>query len=73
MKKILTATSNDVIITTVQNACKKYSAYFETDVFSDTEQIINYIDYQIPEIKVIDFSDEKVDAKRILAAIDGDP
>lgn len=73
MKKILTATSNKIIIDTVKTACQRYSAYFETDVFSDTEQIINYIDYQIPEIKVIDFSSSDIDAKRILVAIDEDP
>lgn len=72
MKKILTASSNPVIINAVKNACEKYSAYFETDVLCDTEQILNYIDYQLPEIKVLDFSDTHADARRILAAIDSD-
>lgn len=73
MKKILTASSNPTVIDVVKTACQKYSNYFETDVLSDTEQIINYIDYQIPEIKVIDFSCASVDAKRVLSAIKKDP
>ena len=73
MKKILTASSNQIVIDTVKTACSRYKSYFETDVFSDTEQIINYIDYQVPEIKVIDFSSGDVDAKRILSSIDEDP
>ncbi len=72
MKKILTASSNPVVIDTVNEACKRYSAYFDTDVFSDTEQVINYIDYELPEIKVLDFSCVGVDCKRILAAINSD-
>lgn len=73
MKKVLTASSNKIVIDTVKAACKRYNNYFETDVYSDTEQIINYIDYQIPEIKVIDFSCPDVDAKRILSTINEDP
>lgn len=73
MKKILTASSNRTVIDVVKTACQKYSNYFETDVLSDTGQIINYIDYQIPEIKVIDFSCADVDAQRVLMAIKKDP
>jgi anti-sigma regulatory factor (Ser/Thr protein kinase) len=72
VKKILTASSNPVVIGTVNDACKRYSSYFDTDVFSDTEQVINYIDYELPEIKVLDFSCIGVDCKRILAAINSD-
>lgn len=73
MKKVLTASSNKIVIDTVKNACKVYNNYFEADIYSDTEQIINYIDYQIPEIKVIDFSCADIDANRILSTIKEDP
>lgn len=73
MKKILTATSNEKIVETVKSACKTYSSYFECDFFSDTDQAINFIDYEMPEIKVIDFSSNDVDSYRILATINSDP
>ncbi len=73
MKKIITASSNPEVINVVKTACLRYNNYFETDIYSDTEQIINYIDYQIPEIKVIDFSCPNIDANRILSAINADP
>lgn len=73
MKKILTASANLDVVKTIKSACKTYSSYFECDVFSDTDQVINYIDYEMPEIKVIDFSSTLVDGFRILAAINEDP
>lgn len=73
MKKILTASANLDVIKTIKSACKTYSSYFECDVFSDTDQVINYIDYEMPEIKVIDFSSTLIDGFRILAAINEDP
>ncbi|MBR4374212.1 MAG: cyclic nucleotide-binding domain-containing protein [Treponema sp.] len=73
MKKILTATANKDVAETIKNACKTYSSYFECDIYSDTEQVINYIDFEMPEIKVIDFSSPEIDGYRIIAAINADP
>ncbi len=73
MKKILAATSNSEAIYTIKDACIKYSAYFEANIFSNTEKIINFIDYELPEIKVLDFNSKDIDCKRILSEIDGDP
>jgi len=73
MKKILTASSNPEVIKTVENACKKYSSYFECEIFSETEQLINYIDYEMPEIKVLDFTSADVEADKILSVINDDP
>ncbi|MBR1714418.1 MAG: cyclic nucleotide-binding domain-containing protein [Treponema sp.] len=73
MKKILTASANEEVVSTIKKTCKTYSSYFECDIYSDTEQVINYIDYEMPEIKVIDFSSASIDGYRILAAINSDP
>ena len=72
MKKILTASSNPSVIQTVKSACVRYSTYFQTDILSDTEQIITYIDYEFPEIKVLDFTSPEIDANRILLEINSD-
>ncbi len=73
MKKILTASSNPEVIKTIENACKRYSAYFYSSVFSDTDAIINNIDYEMPEIKVLDFTSKQIDTPKILSIIDEDP
>ncbi len=73
MKKILTASSNPDVIKTVQNACKKYSAYFESEIFSDSSQVIDFINYEMPEIKVLDFTSADIEADKILSIINDDP
>lgn len=72
MKKILTASTNPNVIATVQNVCNIYSSFFNADVLSDTDEIIRYIDYELPEIKVIDFTSEDIDGLRILDEINKD-
>ena len=72
MKKILTASTNDEVIKTVKNACRKFAAYFEAEVFGDADPVISYINYEIPEIKVLDYTSKNVDCPKILDAIKSD-
>lgn len=72
MKKIITASTNRKVIDTVLNVCKLYPSIFTADVYDDTEAIINHIDYELPEIKVLDFSSDDVDCFRILNLINRD-
>ncbi len=72
MKKIITASTNPKVIDTVLNVSKLYPSIFTADVYDDTEDIINHIDYELPEIKVLDFSSEDVDCRRILNVINRD-
>lgn len=73
MKKILVASTNPTVIQTVKASSVKYSAYFDPDFFPETDEAISFIDYELPEIKVLDFSSPEVDCNRILAAINADP
>jgi anti-sigma regulatory factor (Ser/Thr protein kinase) len=73
MKKILTASSNENVIATVKNVCNIYSSFFNTDIISETDEIIRYIDYELPEIKVLDFTSKDIDSTAILEAIRSDP
>ena len=72
MKKILTASTNPVVIETVRKACRTYAAYFSAEVFGATEPVINYINYEIPEIKVLDYTSEEIRCEEILDAIKSD-
>ena len=72
MRKILTASANKVVIDTVKNACTLFSSVFITDVLDSTEEVIRYIDYELPEIKVLDFSSESIDCKKIMQNIADD-
>ena len=69
MRKILTASTNKDVIDTVKNACELYSTFFTTDIIDSTVDIIRYIDYELPEIKVLDFTSPDIDCDRILLNI----
>lgn len=73
MKKILVASTNKKIINAVKSACKKYSYYFDSEIFSDTDEALGFIDYELPEIKVLDFTSVDIDSHRIIATIEADP
>ncbi|MCR4821318.1 MAG: cyclic nucleotide-binding domain-containing protein [Treponema sp.] len=72
MRKILTASTNKNVIDTVKNACDLFSSFFTTDIFKSTDEIIRYIDYELPEIKVLDFTSDSIDCSRILQNIADD-
>ena len=73
MKKILVASSNSEVIQTVKASCQKYASYFDPDFYPDTDEAISFIDYELPEIKVLDFTSKDIDSYRILNAINADP
>ena len=73
MKKILVASATPAVNETVKNVCTKYSAYFDPLFCQDTEEALSFIDYEIPEIKILDFTSKSIDCDSILNAINKDP
>ncbi|MCQ2591931.1 MAG: cyclic nucleotide-binding domain-containing protein [Treponema sp.] len=73
MKKILVASTNKEVCETVYTACEKYAEYFDSVFCPDTDDALSYIDYELPEIKVLDYSSTDIDCHRILAGINQDP
>ena len=73
MKKILVASTNKEVASTVQKATDKYSENFDAIYCPDTDEALSVIDYELPEIKVLDYTSKDMDANRILAAIHADP
>ena len=71
MKKIVTASQNPEVIKAVQDACRQYNT-FATSVFGNTDATISFINFEIPEIKVLDYTSDEIDCKQILEAIHGD-
>lgn len=73
MKKILIASTNVSAIDIVKSVCHKYALYFDPIFCPETEEALSFIDYEIPEIKILDFTSTDIDCVRILNAIDSDP
>lgn len=71
MKKIVTASTNSIVTKTINNACKDFSA-FACNIFGDTDSIISYINYELPDIKVIDYTSPSIDCAKILESIHED-
>lgn len=73
MKKILVSSSNTEVLEVVKKGCQKYLESLDPIFCPDTDEALSFIDYELPEIKVLDFSSEEIDCDRILAAIHSDP
>lgn len=73
MKKILVSSTNPVVIEAAKKACLTYKDSFDVIFCPDTDEALGFIDYELPEIKILDFSSEDIDCDRILNAIDADP
>ncbi|MCR4578841.1 MAG: cyclic nucleotide-binding domain-containing protein [Treponema sp.] len=73
MKKILISSSNKEILAAVKEACRTYSDYFDPLYSPDTDETMSLMDYEIPEVKVLDFSSTDIDNFKVLSAINMDP
>ena len=73
MKKLLVASSNSEVLGVVRSVCMNYSAQFEPIFCPDTDEALSFIDYELPELKVVDFTSKDLDSNRILEAIRSDP
>ncbi|MBC6721126.1 cyclic nucleotide-binding domain-containing protein [Treponema sp. Marseille-Q4130] len=73
MKKILVVSSNEKIINTVREGCTAFSDDFGIDIKTDIDDIISYINYELPEIKVLDYTSANIDYDTILSEVNADP
>ena len=73
MKKILVVSSNEKIIDTVREGCAAFSDDFGIDIKTDIDDIISYINYELPEIKILDYTSANIDCAAILSEVNDDP
>ena len=73
MQKILVVSSNKRVIDTVKAGRDSFSDDFDMSVKTNMEDIISYINYEMPEIKVLDYTSPDVDCNVIINEIHGDP
>jgi len=73
MKKVLVASSSQEILGVVKNASLSYSNYLEPIFCPETDEALSFVDYELPEIKILDFTSTDIDCHAILEAIRSDP
>ena len=72
MKKIVVASTNKTVIQTAKKANSLFPTFFQCTSFGNTESIISYINYELPEIKVLDYTSKDIDCEAILESINSD-
>lgn len=72
MKKIIVASTNKRVIDTATKANSLFPTFFNSINIQDTESIVAYINYEMPEIKVLDYTSAEIDCEKILEAIHSD-
>lgn len=73
MKKILVISKNVEIIKAVEKACATYATYFTYSILSEVDDVVKNIEFDLPEIKVIDFTSPSIDSGHVLKIITDDP
>ncbi len=71
MKKIVAVTKSPVIEQTITESVRCMPD-FSADLFNDGESAISYINYELPEIKVLDFTDDNIGCQMVLNAVTED-
>lgn len=73
MKSIPIFSKNQPTIQAFKAACAKFSSEFIPVVVQDQEEIISYLNYELPEIKIFDFGDDSLDTESLMEVIHADP
>ncbi|MFI3257688.1 MAG: cyclic nucleotide-binding domain-containing protein [Spirochaetales bacterium] len=73
MKKILVVSDNQKIKEAIETVKKKYASFFNFEFCINTEDAIETVYYEIPEIKIIDFTSPNIKWSTLLQTIGSDP
>jgi hypothetical protein len=73
MKSIPIVCKTPSTIKAFSSACDKSSNEFYPVVLDSLEEIVSYFNYELPEIKIIDFGDDRLEAKALMKVIHDDP
>jgi Cyclic nucleotide-binding domain/Histidine kinase-like ATPase domain len=73
MKSIPIICKTQSTIRSFETACQQYSGEFQPVILDKRDEIISYFNYELPEIKIIDFGDESLGGEELMKIIHDDP
>ncbi len=73
MTRIPVVSTDSALNEIIERECAKFGTEFQPAFISDTQAVIEYLKYELPEIKVIYFSDQKAQVEEILRKVQEDP
>lgn len=73
MRKMPVISSDPELNDRVSRICEKLGNYFQPVFFESGEEALEYLRYELPDVNVVNISDENIDAVAILDMIKADP
>ena len=73
MRKMAVISSDKELNSRVETICARFRNYFYPEFLSDTDEALEFITYELPEVSLINFSDENIEAERLVDRIVSDP
>ncbi|HTX71612.1 MAG TPA: cyclic nucleotide-binding domain-containing protein [Rectinemataceae bacterium] len=73
MRKIPVVSSDEKLNEVVRTECARSGGEFTPIFFDDHSTVIEFLKYELPEMKIFNFSDRKADCEKILHEIKEDP
>ena len=73
MRKIPVISTEMQLNQFIELECEKFSDDFIPVFLDENSDILGYLKYEIPEIKILNFSDKKIDSSAILSEVREDP
>lgn len=72
-KRVAVLSSDSTINRIVDDTCADFRYYFEPDFLDTAEDSIEYLNYEFPDLNVVNCSDARLDVNRVLGAVRRDP
>ncbi len=73
MKSIPVVSRTKSTVQAFQKACEASSGAFVPVILEGHEESLSYFNYELPEVKIIDFGDSGIDVESLIASINEDP
>ena len=73
MRKIPVVSYDEKLRKNISQECARFKGEFTPSFFDNPEEVVEFLKYELPEIKIFSFCDGKDDAFRILKEIKDDP
>ncbi len=73
MKSIAVLCSDKNLNKKIEEMCARYNPLLEPEFLWDKNRIIEFLNYDLPEINVLNCTDEKIDVQEIIDIINNDP
>ena len=73
MRRMPVISSDAELNERVRLICEKLHSYFQPVFFDTSQEALEYLAYELPEVNLINFSDTAIDTQAIIDTIKGDP